>query len=133
MLAIIAVVAGVLIARQGGDVAMSLQLSAEPPAGEKFVTGVFSPAGSDLLVVTEEADSRTTGLAVRTLAPDRAQLRTIPGSEGATRPFWSPDGETIGFFAQGRLKRVGVNGGALQTVASIVGPQASGGSWGANS
>ena len=36
----------------------------------------------------------------------------IPGTEGATQPFWSPDGSAVGFFADGRLKRVDLAGGA---------------------
>jgi Tol biopolymer transport system component len=42
---------------------------------------------------------------------------TIPGTEGAASPFWSPDGRSLGFFAGGKLKTVELNGGNPQTVA----------------
>jgi eukaryotic-like serine/threonine-protein kinase len=37
--------------------------------------------------------------------------RVVPGTEGASLPFWSPDGKDVGFFAGGKLKRVAVAGG----------------------
>jgi hypothetical protein len=37
--------------------------------------------------------------------------RSIPGTEGASFPFWSPDSRFIGFFAGGKLKKVQVSGG----------------------
>ncbi len=44
----------------------------------------------------------------------------IPGSEGAVQPFWSPDGESLGFFKAGRLFKVARQGGAPVPVASDV-------------
>jgi hypothetical protein len=41
--------------------------------------------------------------------------KPLPGPEGATHPFWSPDSRSIGFFAAGRLKTVRVSGGAPVT------------------
>jgi Tol biopolymer transport system component/DNA-binding winged helix-turn-helix (wHTH) protein len=127
----VALIAGLVVGRSADGVT-PLQLNAEPPAGEEFVTGVFSPDGASLLVVAEEAESRVTRLALRPLAPDQSPLRVIPESEGAARPFWSPDGATVAFFARGRLKKAPVDGGSGQNIAAIVGPQASGGSWGSN-
>ena len=43
-------------------------------------------------------------------------------------PFWSPDSRSIGFFADGKLKRVDVNGGSPQTICDAA--QSGGGSWG---
>jgi eukaryotic-like serine/threonine-protein kinase len=39
--------------------------------------------------------------------------RAVPldGTSGASYPFWSPDSKTIGFFAEGKLKKVDVGGG----------------------
>ena len=53
--------------------------------------------------------------------------RPLPGSEGGVNPFFSPDGEWIGFFADGQLKKVPVAGGAAQVLASA--PSSRGGSW----
>ena len=44
------------------------------------------------------------------------QAKPIPGTEGAREPFFSADGQWIGFF-QGQLKKVSVRGGAVMRVA----------------
>lgn len=51
----------------------------------------------------------------------------IDGTEGADFPFWSPDSETLGFFAEGELRAVGRAGGAVRTICEA--PEARGGSW----
>src|SRR5262249_41888547 len=45
--------------------------------------------------------------------------RELPGTEGATFPFWCPDGRTIGFFANEKLKRMDLAGGAPLVIADI--------------
>ncbi len=40
----------------------------------------------------------------------------MPGTEGAQRPFWSPDSRYLGFMAEARLKKIAVDGGPPQTV-----------------
>jgi serine/threonine protein kinase len=51
----------------------------------------------------------------------------IEGTEGAIFPFWSPDSQSIGFFAGGTLKRVAVSGGSPQDVCPVGKPI--GGTW----
>jgi hypothetical protein len=53
--------------------------------------------------------------------------RELPGTEGAAFPFWSPDSQSIGFFAAGKLKRVRMSGN-VPTVICDVG-RGRGGSW----
>jgi Tol biopolymer transport system component len=53
--------------------------------------------------------------------------RLLPGTEDAQYPFWSPDNRSIGFFANGQLKRVDIDSGVVQTVASVPNPR--GGAW----
>jgi serine/threonine-protein kinase len=53
----------------------------------------------------------------------------VPGTEDATSPFFSPDGLSIAFFADGKLKRVAVGGGPAATICDA--PVGFGGSWGA--
>ena len=36
---------------------------------------------------------------------DSGESRVLPGTAGAWFPFWSPDGKSIGFFADGKMKR----------------------------
>ena len=57
-------------------------------------------------------------------------LRPLQGSEGGSNPFFSYDGEWLGFFADGKLKKVPVSGGAAQVLADA--PSGRGGSWGAD-
>jgi len=70
---------------------------------------VLSPNGERILYFTQD------GLRVREL--DQAEARTLAGTEGARRAFWSPDGREIGFFADDGLHRVALDGGAPQLIA----------------
>jgi serine/threonine protein kinase len=58
---------------------------------------------------------------------DDLQARPFPGTEGAGYPFWSPDGRSIGFFANAKLKRVDASGGPPLTLCDA--PVGKGGSW----
>jgi len=51
----------------------------------------------------------------------------IEGTDDASHPFWSPDGKWIGFFSQGKLKKVDVSGTSVQVLAEA--PNGRGGSW----
>jgi eukaryotic-like serine/threonine-protein kinase len=62
---------------------------------------------------------------VRSLAS--AVPHPLEGTEGGAFPFWSPDGRSIGFFADGSLKRIEVAGGAPQTLAKAANGR--GGDW----
>ena len=53
--------------------------------------------------------------------------RPIPGTEGGTFPFWSPDSRFIGFFAAGKLKKVQIAGGPPIPLCDA--PVGRGGSW----
>ncbi len=61
-------------------------------------------------------------------AMDSLEARPIPGTEGAVNPFFSPDGQWLGFFAGGKLKKVLASGGAAQTLGDAGLPN--GASWG---
>ena len=51
----------------------------------------------------------------------------LAGTEGTTRPFWSPDSRFLGFVAEGKLKKVDVSGGPPQKICDA--PTGSDGSW----
>ena len=55
------------------------------------------------------------------------QAQPLPGSEGSGRPFWSPDSTQLGFFADGKLKRIPVAGGPAQTICNAA--SGADGSW----
>jgi Tol biopolymer transport system component len=54
--------------------------------------------------------------------------RALPGTEGATFPFWSPDSRSLGFFAGGKLKTISAEGGTPVEVCDAPTPR--GGAWG---
>ncbi len=72
----------------------------------------ISPDGSRLVYVGFREGS--TRLFVR--AMDELEPKPLAGTEGAQGPFFSPDGQWVGFFAQGKLKKVLLNGGAPVTL-----------------
>jgi Tol biopolymer transport system component len=84
----------------------------------------LSPDGQSL-VYTNAAR-----LWLRPLSAEAASPLT--GTEGATAPFWSPDNRSIGFFADGKLKRLDVSGGSVQTVQDFPGATNVGASWNAD-
>jgi Tol biopolymer transport system component len=58
---------------------------------------------------------------------DGETVRPLPGTEGGKFPFWSPDGKSIGFFADQQLKRLDIAGGPPTTLAPAT--DARGGTW----
>jgi len=59
---------------------------------------------------------------------DSLESKPIPGTEGASNPFFSLDSQWLGFFAGGKLKKISVSGGAEVTLGDAVGSR--GASWG---
>jgi predicted Ser/Thr protein kinase len=84
----------------------------------------LSPDGSKVVFGARTADGKAP-LWVRPL--DSAAAQPLAGTDGATFPFWSPDSRSIGFFADGKLKRIDASGGPVMTLADA--PNARGGSW----
>ena len=58
---------------------------------------------------------------------DSLEAHAVPGSEGATYLFWSPNSKNIAFFADGQLKRVSLDGSPPQTLCAA--EDARGGAW----
>jgi Tol biopolymer transport system component len=86
----------------------------------------LSPDGTQV-VATGVVDGRSQ-LLVRAL--DSATSRPLPGTVGGMFPFWSPDGRSVGFFADGYLRRLDVDAGLVRPLAkATVGV---GGSWNAD-
>ena len=59
---------------------------------------------------------------------DSGSARLLPGTEDAFGPFWSPDSRSLGFFAEGELKRIDASTGSLETLDSSV-TRGWGGTW----
>jgi Tol biopolymer transport system component len=84
---------------------------------------VLSPDGSRLAFVASE--SGVSHLYVRRL--DQFETTAIPDSEGATFPFFSPNGDWIAYFHQGKLQKAPVEGGLPVMVCEV--PTSFGGVW----
>ncbi|MGH9498514.1 MAG: protein kinase domain-containing protein [Terriglobales bacterium] len=86
---------------------------------------VLSPDGTSIAFAATGADGKTL-LWVRPM--NSLEARALPGTEGVIFPFWSPDGRSLGFFADNKLKTIDLNGDTVQVVCdSLVGR---GGAWG---
>ncbi len=84
---------------------------------------VLSPSGRLLALTSAEAGP--TRLWVRPL--DSLDARVLPGTENAELPFWSSDEKHLGFFAEGKLKKIAVAGGPAETICDAPTPR--GGTW----
>jgi serine/threonine-protein kinase len=100
-----------------------------PPAGAHLITSLGSRSvalsrdGNLLVYVAQDDDARR--LYLRPL--DRKEAYPLPGTEGAGSPFFSPDGEWIGFFSRNRLKKISVSGSNIVDLCDA--PSARGGAW----
>ena len=130
-----------LVAILAAAAAWTLKPSAPPLSSPVTRLSVTLPPGDTLGLtwpaIALSGDGRLLAYtAGRALLPPQLFVRAIdsldgvlvPGSEGAKSPFFSPDGRWIGFFAQGKLKRVLASGGGLETLCDAA--SAFGGSWG---
>jgi Tol biopolymer transport system component len=88
------------------DVALS-------PDGRLLAMVAYSAQANDYALWTYEVGGRRTS--------------SLEGTQGASYPFWSPDGKFIGFFADGKLKKVEVSGGQPQVLCDA--PNGRGGTW----
>jgi eukaryotic-like serine/threonine-protein kinase len=100
------------------------------PPGDQLPPGnlplVVSPDGTQLIYVGIRSGVRQ----LYRRALDDLEVKPISGTEGASNPFFSPDSQWIGFFADGKMKKISINGGAPTTLcAAGVG---GGASWGAD-
>ncbi len=95
------------------------------PATDDPGSFALSPDGRQIVFV-----AKSDGIArlwLRSLA--KASAAPLAGTEGATLPFWSPNGRSIGFFVPGSIKRLDLDGGPPQ----LLGPATfgAGASWNA--
>jgi len=83
------------------------------PDGHMMVMVAYSAQTNNYVLWTQEVGSNQTTL--------------LDGTQGATYPFWSPDGKSIGFFAAGKLKKVDASGRQGQVICDA--PNGRGGAW----
>jgi Tol biopolymer transport system component len=110
----------------GGEVpatALAVQFEVvTPPTDTPGIA--LSPDGRTLAFVANV--DRRPMLWLRSL--DSVENRQLAGTQGARLPFWSPDGKSVAFFTEDKLKRVDVGSGAVLEIAGVINGR--GGAWG---
>ncbi len=108
-------------------VRLDVDLGPEAHVASAYASSItaISPDGTRLLYPVRGQDGKQM-LASRLLSEKAGTV--IAGTENGSGPFFSPDGQSIGFFADNKLKRTALNGGAPITLAEASNPR--GGSWG---
>jgi Tol biopolymer transport system component len=121
--AIGALVVWTLVRPAPADVA-DMRVDIITPSTDAPTSFAISPDGRRLVFVAY--DQGQARLWLRPL--DATAARPLAGTDGAMYPFWSPDSRALGFFADGKLKRIDIRGGLPQTLANAQGGR--GGTWG---
>lgn len=111
-----------------GGAAPPIEFSVDAPPSAAFAAGrapvAISSDGRRIVFVAAQA----AGASMLWLKEsDSANLRSLAGTEGATFPFWSPDGQSVGFFARGELKRLDLDSGMVTTICPAA--SGAGGTW----
>jgi serine/threonine protein kinase len=128
LLGLVGMSAALLWLRSPDAPASASQFMIVAPESARFTSDIsgqaVSPDGRQVVFSAARAD----GPPLLWLRPfDSVTARSLVGTESGGAPFWSPDSQSIGFFAQGKLKRIDVDGGSLQTLADA--PLGLGGTW----
>jgi eukaryotic-like serine/threonine-protein kinase len=103
---------GVSYFRRPAEV-LEMRVEITTPMTSDPLSFAISPDGRKLAFVA--SDDGQVRLWLRSL--DATTAQPLDGTDGATYPFWSPNSTALGFFADGKLKRIDINGGLPQTIA----------------
>ena len=103
---------------------LSVDLGPDAVAGQ-FTTTAISPDGGRLVFPAKSPEGKQM-LATRLLEETKPAL--LSGTENGRDPFFSPEGKWIGFFADGKMKKISIQGGA--PIALCDAPDARGANWG---
>ena len=84
-----------------------------------------APNGHTIAMVGHRESERNNVLWI--YEPGSQEATSLANTEGASFPFWSPDGRSLGFFADGKLKKLSLGGGPVQTLCDA--STGRGGTW----
>src|SRR5580700_5433754 len=101
----------------------ALQFYAQLPFPARDIA--MAPNGHTVAVVAYLESARKNAIEIYELGS--AGAKSLAGTEGANYPFWSPDGRSLAFFADGRLKKMELSGGPVQPLCDA--PAGRGGTW----
>jgi len=121
--AAIAFALGRITSPSADDAGEPLMATLVPPPNETWITNgtAFSLSPNGRRVVIRSGES----LVIRSV--DSLASQRVPNTKDATLPFWSPDGRSIGFFADLQLKTIDLSTGAVRGLCPAAG--AMGGAW----
>jgi Tol biopolymer transport system component len=102
----------------------SITLPASLSPDVENIALALSPDGERLVISAQSGG--VSQLWMRSMSSD--SIQPLVGTQGATFPFWSPDGRFVGFFADGKLKKIDISSGAVATLADVASSR--GGAWG---
>jgi Tol biopolymer transport system component len=109
---------------RGRETRTTMYFNSAAPSPADYVA--LSPDGRTLALVAYSDQANKNVIWLHAVGSRGAAV--IPGTEGAYYPFWSPDGRSLGFFAQGKLKTIEVGAGrSAQVIADA--PFGRGGAW----
>jgi eukaryotic-like serine/threonine-protein kinase len=115
--------AGVVWWRSSTPAAQTMHFSAPFTFSARDIA--VAPNGRTVAVVGHRESARKDVISLYDVgSPD---ARSLADSEGATFPFWAPDGKFLAFFADGKLKKMDIAGGPAQTLCDA--PSGRGGTW----
>jgi Tol biopolymer transport system component len=125
---IVAVVALIFIAlalfwRGSRGAEQTTYFSAPLPFAARDVA--VSPNGHTVAIVGHRETERNNVIWI--YEPGSQESTSLSNTEGATFPFWSADGQSLAFFADGKLKKLSLAGGLVQTLCDA--PTGRGGTW----
>jgi eukaryotic-like serine/threonine-protein kinase len=123
------VAAWALFSRQRVAVPPTVRYGIQGPVFEAAAPGaIFAASPDGRTVVYDRVTSTATVPGLWARRVDELTDRHLEGAEGAEQPFFSPDGQWVGFIARGQLRKVPLAGGPVVTLADIRGPMF-GASW----
>src|SRR5450631_851015 len=125
-LALVAVAAATWFVARRPQPTTRMQFALAVPDEMSISHMALSRDGSMLVFVSPEENSALPMLYVQRVGS--ASVTLLPGTQGASYPFWSPDGAYVGFFANGKLQKIAISGGTPQVLATALAGR--GGSWG---